>query len=117
MAGVPRRAWIWPRAENAARVERAKGEAAGDRNRYQAGGRGRTVAELPVAVSAPAVGCPSGREAAAVNGARDDGAEAEPAGGGQGRRAGGGGAGAGLTAVVVGPAAGRRRARGRTGVG
>src|SRR2546421_12954650 len=103
MAGVPRRAWIWPRAENAARGERAKGEAAGDRNRDQAGGRGRTVAELPVAVSAPAVGCPRGREAAAVAGARDDGADGDPAGGSNGRRAGGGGAGAERAAAAVAP--------------
>src|SRR5256886_952770 len=117
MAGVPRRAWIWPRAENAARGERAKGEAAGDRNRDQAGGRGRTVAELPVAVSAPAVGCPSGREAAAVNRTRDNGAEAQPAGDGQGCRARCGGAGAELTVVVVAPAVGCAGAREPTRVG
>ena len=117
MAGVPRRAWIWPRAENAARVERAKGEAAGDRNRYQAGGRGRTVAELPVAVSAPAVGCPSRREAAAVNRTRDNGAEAQPAGDGQGCRGRCGGAGAELTVVVVAPAVGCAGAREPTRVG
>src|SRR6266550_1276341 len=117
MAGVPRRAWIWPRAENAARGERAKGEAAGDRNRYQAGGRGRTVAELPVAVSAPAVGCPSRREAAAVNRTRDNGAEAQPAGDGQGCRGRCGGAGAELTVVVVAPAVGCAGAREPTRVG
>src|SRR5207245_7050190 len=102
-AGAPMRAASGRGEEAAARGERAKGEPAAARDRDQAGGRGRTVAGLPVAVSAPAVGCPSGHEAAAVNRTRDNGAEAQPAGDGQGCRARCGGAGAELTVVVVAP--------------
>src|SRR2546430_709725 len=116
MAGVPRRAWIWPRAENAARGERAKGEAAGDRNRDQAGGRGRTVAELPVAIVAPAVGRPGAGEPAGVTAVGGDGSEAQAPGDSNRNRAVRGRPVAELAVVVGAPAVDRARARGCAGV-